>query len=541
MPLTPWEVLVNHSCHPEASEEPNLSANAFAGLKAMEDRHAAEAAEPADSTSSQADEAWLTIYIIACIWAYGGICWYWLNRYLGTSMVYIRDMEFRWLVFWFPEFSIQISRYFKIIPQHSKLMIPKIYHDHPWSHLLPEILDQTKKKLRKFLESMIQKSGKIRSLVREIADVYSKSDVLQKSSSQSLETFHLFANMLRTVCFGPSPNYRSTPRAAWGPSASWRTNSRNLMASTMSATMWWPRVRWMDLGRSDGLRKIVNIYIYILYQQITFSCTCMGFNVCTYHKNGVLDSTHLWNHADEVRDPSHDRHEQCDIHVWASWQFVPLFMRIHIYTIYIYIDCIFMSTWHDFVQVENCWHMPTMAQVLNGLRSGSKDEVLTSAHQRHAQCPTYILAIFSRNAKRYEKKDADLPGSPPVKKEKKDKTDKRDSKSVKTKNERANRMRAQSPKFPSRRSPRKTSDVLTRADHFLIFGMDCRYIGQSFFVGTPNKFVSPEGTCRSPATDMKQDSTCGTCSILDSSMSVFGRPSKTHPPIYVLGTVHSVN
>ena len=62
-----------------------------------------------------------------------------------------------------------------------------------------------------------------------------------------------------------------------------------------------------------------------------------------------------------------------------------------------------------------------MAQVLNGLRSGSKDEVLTSAHQRHAQCPTYILAIFSR----YEKKDADLPGSPPVKKEKKDKTDKR--------------------------------------------------------------------------------------------------------------------
>ncbi|CAL1134475.1 unnamed protein product [Cladocopium goreaui] len=40
------------------------------------------------------------------------------------------------------------------------------------------------KKLRKFLESMIQKSGKIRSLVREIADVYSKSDVLQKSKRQ---------------------------------------------------------------------------------------------------------------------------------------------------------------------------------------------------------------------------------------------------------------------------------------------------------------------------------------------------------------------
>ncbi|CAK9116976.1 unnamed protein product [Durusdinium trenchii] len=44
--------------------------------------------------------------------------------------------------------------------------------------------DQTKKKLRKFLDAMIQKSGKIRCLVREINDSYSKSDLLQKSRRQ---------------------------------------------------------------------------------------------------------------------------------------------------------------------------------------------------------------------------------------------------------------------------------------------------------------------------------------------------------------------
>lgn len=50
--------------------------------------------------------------------------------------------------------------------------------------------DQTKKKLRKFLDAMIQKSGKIRCLVREINDSYSKSDLLQKWHPQS--RFHRY-------------------------------------------------------------------------------------------------------------------------------------------------------------------------------------------------------------------------------------------------------------------------------------------------------------------------------------------------------------
>ena len=58
---------MNHSCYPEASEEPHLSANAFDGLKAMEDRIAAEAAEPPDTAAAQSDEAWLTMYIDKCL------------------------------------------------------------------------------------------------------------------------------------------------------------------------------------------------------------------------------------------------------------------------------------------------------------------------------------------------------------------------------------------------------------------------------------------------------------------------------------------
>ena len=266
----------------------------------------------------------------------------------------------------------------------------------------------------------------------------------------------------------------------------------------------------------------------------------MGFNVCTYHKNGVLDSTHLWNHADEVRDPSHDCHEQCDIHVWASWQFVPLFMRIHIYTIY---TLIASSCQPDMISfrlkiVDTCPQWPRCSTAC------AAEAKTRSLPQRISAMPSVLLIYLQsfpgmRNSMR--RRTLICPDPHLWKRRRKIRQTNVTRNLWRPKNERANRMRAQSPKFPSRRSPRKTSDVLTRADHFLIFGMDCRYIEQSFFVGTPNKFVSPEGTCRSPATDMKQDSTCGTCWILDSSMSVFGRPSKTHPPIYVLGTVHSVN
>ena len=45
--------------------------------------------------------------------------------------------------------------------------------------------DQTKKKLRKFLDSMIQKGGKIRALVREIQEEYSNSTILQQCHPQS--------------------------------------------------------------------------------------------------------------------------------------------------------------------------------------------------------------------------------------------------------------------------------------------------------------------------------------------------------------------
>ena len=43
---------------------------------------------------------------------------------------------------------------------------------------------QTKKKLRKFLDAMIQKSGKIRNLMREISEHYSGSDLLKRLGPQ---------------------------------------------------------------------------------------------------------------------------------------------------------------------------------------------------------------------------------------------------------------------------------------------------------------------------------------------------------------------
>ena len=60
------------------------------------------------------------------------------------------------------------------------------------SSLAPSQHGQTKKKFRKFLESMIQKGGKIRQLMREISEIYSKSDLLQKLCPQSMILYNIY-------------------------------------------------------------------------------------------------------------------------------------------------------------------------------------------------------------------------------------------------------------------------------------------------------------------------------------------------------------
>ena len=50
---------------------------------------------------------------------------------------------------------------------------------------------QTAGKLKKFLESMIQKSGKLRSLSREIAENYSRSSQMMESSPQNKNSVSL--------------------------------------------------------------------------------------------------------------------------------------------------------------------------------------------------------------------------------------------------------------------------------------------------------------------------------------------------------------
>ena len=249
-------------------------------------------------------------------------------------------------------------------------------------------------------------------------------------------------------------------------------------------------------------KNIVNIYIiiYILYQQITFSCTCMGFNVCTYHKNGVLDSTHLWNHADEVRDPSHDCHEQCDIHVWASWQFVPLFMRIHIYTIY---TLIASSCQPDMISfrlkiVDTC---PQWPRCSTACAAEAKTRSLPQRNQRHAQCPTYILAIFFQECENGMRRRTLICPDPHLWKRRR---------KIRQTNVTRNLWRpkkrkgetgwgAQSAEVPKvEEVQEKTSDVFDSSWSFfdLWDGLPI-YRAIIFCLGTPNKFVSPEGTCRS--------------------------------------------
>ncbi len=45
-------------------------------------------------------------------------------------------------------------------------------------------LAETVGKMKKFLDSIVQKSGKIRGLIREIADNYTKSDLMQTPQPQ---------------------------------------------------------------------------------------------------------------------------------------------------------------------------------------------------------------------------------------------------------------------------------------------------------------------------------------------------------------------
>lgn len=72
---------------------------------------------------------------------------------------------------------------------------------------------QTKKKLRKFLESMIQKGGKIRQLVREISETYSKSNLLQKLCPQSMILTYIYIYM---ITYDKYVDFKLQPQIRYG-------------------------------------------------------------------------------------------------------------------------------------------------------------------------------------------------------------------------------------------------------------------------------------------------------------------------------------
>ena len=62
----------------------------------------------------------------------------------------------------------------------SMLKYAQIFFGHPVSHMSHRLPLQTKKKLQKFLDSIVQKSGKIRALLRDVRQEYSRSEMMSR-------------------------------------------------------------------------------------------------------------------------------------------------------------------------------------------------------------------------------------------------------------------------------------------------------------------------------------------------------------------------
>ena len=119
----------------QASEAPSLPSDAFDGLQKIADRKEADSRAPKENEGkTQAQEASSFIVVKhVCIYS---------ENVNPVSFHFISTCYFPWTV------------------------------------------AQTAGKLKKFLESMIQKSGKLRSLSREIAENYSLSDQMMESNPQ---------------------------------------------------------------------------------------------------------------------------------------------------------------------------------------------------------------------------------------------------------------------------------------------------------------------------------------------------------------------
>lgn len=96
---------------------------------------------------------------------------------------------------------------------------------------------QVKEKIKKFLEAMVQKSGKIRALIREINEHYSGSDMLKRQHSNYPKM--QFPSDMMLILITSHIDIRNSPLLS-GRKWSWKSSFRNWIPSMTLWMLWWP-------------------------------------------------------------------------------------------------------------------------------------------------------------------------------------------------------------------------------------------------------------------------------------------------------------
>ena len=121
-----------------------------------------------------------------------------------------------------------------------------------YSHSFTLSLAETVGKMKKFLDSIVQKSGKIRGLIREIDDNYSKSDLMTTPQPQRkpdvLVLLLVIAFLNRNWYISRIQPYTSFD---WGKRRLCRISFRSWIPNMMLAMKCWPRVNWVDTRKSS--------------------------------------------------------------------------------------------------------------------------------------------------------------------------------------------------------------------------------------------------------------------------------------------------
>lgn len=224
----------------QASKDPEIDANAFAGVENMEARLKAEKDAPTSSCplgNSQEQEAWGSECV--AVGSFPMIPHF--DSFLSLSTIYI---------------YIQKHLYTKY--RHRYEWCLKYQVDSLVSELPLLVPCQTAIKLKRFLESLLQKSGKLRSLARDLKENYSSGE----STAECLD--HIIQILYVDLFYGngsdqnrPSKTYMAIPSTeylSWGTSLFCRKAWRTWMLSMTSAMQCTSRGKLLR-GRGSDLSR----------------------------------------------------------------------------------------------------------------------------------------------------------------------------------------------------------------------------------------------------------------------------------------------